>query len=259
MLFDTTHILYMVISALITAGLLVLAVFFIKKQEHKNLILKIIAVVTIALHYSNIWVEFFANQGSMDGLEDNHLLLIYPCHIIMWMLLISAFIKNKSNLAFRIMAEFCFWGGVVCASAGIIANINYNNTPSLADWNILKGLLSHSTLLLGCIYLLVGKFIKINMFNVVSVALGLTFFFVDGLVINWLYKICKIPEVNAMYLLYSPFESMPWLNPMLLGVSALIILTVGLGLYELSFPTEERWYVKLKNYKNKFIKQEKEN
>ncbi len=253
-MFDTTHILYMVISVVLTAVLLVLAAVFIKKQEQKNLILKAIAIVTVSLHYSSIWVEYFSNGGSTAGVEGSHLIPMHPCHIMMWLLFITAFIKNKSGTVFTIFAEFCFWGGIVCASIGIIANQNYDNTPSLLDWEVLKGLLSHSTLLLGCIYILVGKYIKIRMFNVVSVALGLMLFIVDGLFVNWLYAVCKLEEVNAMYLLHSPFESMPWLNPMLMGLVGLSILATGLALYELSFPVEERWYTKLKNYKNKLMK-----
>ena len=254
MLFDTTHILYMAISALSTAGLLVLAIFFVKKEEHKNLILKVTATITIILHYSSIWVEYFSNGGSTSGVEGSHLLPMYPCHIMMWLFFVSSFIKNKSSTVFTVLAEFCFWGGIICASIGIIANENYANTPSLLEWNILKGLLSHSTLLFGCIYMLAGKFIKIRMFNVVSVALGLTLFIVDGLFVNWLYDVCNLEEVNAMYLLHSPFESMPWLNPMLMGLVGLSVLAAGLALYELSFPVEERWYTKLKNSKDHLIK-----
>ena len=249
MLFDITHTLYMVISAILTAGLLVLCAVFVKKQEHKIFIVKLFAVVTVILHYSNIWVEYFGNAGSTAGLEDNHLLPIYPCNVMMWLLLIASFLKNKSGTVFTLLAEFCFWGGVVCGSVGIIANQNYANTPSLLDWDILKGLLSHSTMLFGCIYLLVGKFIKIRIFNVVSVEAGLACFIIDGLFVNWLFAVCQLPEVNAMYLLHSPFPEMPWINPILIGLIVLALLFIGLAFYELSFPLEERWYTKLKTNK----------
>ena len=97
MLFDLVHILYMVISAALTAGLLIVFALFIKEEKKKVSLLKWIAVVTVVLHYSNIWVQFFGNGGSTDGLEGSHLLPIYPCHIMMWLLFIAAFIKNKSK------------------------------------------------------------------------------------------------------------------------------------------------------------------
>ncbi len=247
MLFDTTHLFYMIVSAVLTAAVLVLATRLIKREAKKELFLKLIAVVTVVLHYSSIWVEFFGNGGSTDGLEGSHLFPIYPCHIMMWLLFIAAFLKNKSGVVFRTFAEFCFWGGLVCGSIGILLNENYASTPSLLDWSVLKGLLSHSTLLLGCIYMRVGGFMKIRVFNVVSVAAGLMLFLVDGMFANWLYKVCGLPEVNAMYLLYSPYPSMPWLSPLLMGVVGVSLLFVGLALYELTFPKEERWYCKLKS------------
>ena len=255
MLFDLTHVLYMIISAIITIGLLILANKTAKTEKSRVAVLKAIGIVTVILHYSSIWVEFFLNGKSTDGLEASHLLPMYPCHIVMWLLLIAGFVKNKEGKLFTVLAEFCFWGGIVCGSIGILLNENYSSTPTLADWSILKGLLSHSTMLLGCIYMLVGKFIKIRVFNVVSVACGLMLFIADGLFVNALYAACKLPEVNAMYLLYSPFPSMPWLSPMLMGVVGVSFLFVGLAIYELSFPEEERWYKKLKAYFEKTLTQ----
>ncbi len=247
MLFDLTHILYMVISAGLSAVILVLASKFLKEPKQKVIFLKIIAVVTVILHYSSIWVEYFGNGGSTDGVEGSHLFPIYPCHIMMWLLFIAAFIKNKSSTIFTVLADFCFWAGLVCGSIGILLNENYSNTPSLADWEVLKGLLSHSTLLIGCMYMRVGNFMRIRVANTVSVALGLLLFIADGVFANWLYKVCGLPEVNAMYLLHSPFPSMPWLSPMLMGVVGLSVLFAGLAIYELHFPEEERWYSKLRN------------
>lgn len=251
MLFDTTHVLYMLVSALLTAGALFLAARFLKTQEKKILALKIVAVVTVLLHYSNIWVEYFANGGSKEGLEGSHLIPIYPCHIMMWLLLITAFLKNKEGKVFQTFAEFCFWGGLVCGTIGLVLNENYGDNPTLLDWFVFKGLLSHSTLLLGCIYLPVGKFIKIRVANVISVTIGLCFFLVEGAFVNALYAICGLPEVNAMYLLHSPYPSLPWLSPLLMGAVGVALLFVGLALYELSFPKEERWYTKLWIYKER--------
>ena len=100
MLFDTTHILYMLISAILTITTLILANILIKKEEKKEIFLKCVAIITVILHYSSIWVEFFGNGGSTDGLEGSHLLPIYPCHIMMWMLFIVSFIKNKTGKVF---------------------------------------------------------------------------------------------------------------------------------------------------------------
>lgn len=254
MLFDTPHILYMVISTLAIITLLVLAALFIKSEGGREKFLKAVAIITVALHYSNIWVEYYGNGGSTAGLEGSHLFPIYPCHIMMWLLFITAFIKNKKGLPFTILAEFCFWGGIVCATFGTVLNSNYNDNPSLADWFILKGLLSHSTLILGCIYMLVGRFIKIRMFNIISTGIGLIFFIVDGVFANWLYEVCELGEVNAMFLLYSPIESMPWLSPFIMGLMGITFMFIVISIYELHLPKEERWYSKIKRFVDERLK-----
>ncbi len=254
MLFDTAHILYMVISGLITALTLVLAGLFIKDEKHKETFLKVVAIVTIILHYSIIWVEYFGNGESTDGLEASHLLPIYPCHIMMWLLFIASRIKNKKSKAFGMLAEFCFFGGIVCSTLGIVLNDNYEGFSSFADWEVLKGLISHSTLLLGCIYMRVGNFMKIRMSGIISVCLGLMFFIVDGMFANWLFAVCGLEEVNAMYLLYSPIESMPWLTPYLMGAAGVALLFILLSIYELFLPREERWYFKIKKLVSERLK-----
>ncbi len=248
-MFDLTHILYMIISALITAGLLILARVFVKEQNSKNKILKIAAIVTVLLHYSNIWVEYLTTGRA--EVENNHLFPVYPCNVMMWLLLLAAYRKDKEDTFFVMLAEFVFWGGILCGSIGIIFNFNYDNTPSLLDYDVLKGLVSHSTMLFGCIYVLVGGYIKIRVFNVVSCAVGAMFFLLDGFLVNSIYHIFRLEPVNAMYLLESPFPSMPWFSPILMGVIGLSLLFICLAIYETRFPKEERWYHKLKNFREK--------
>ena len=254
-MFDLTHILYMLISGVITAILLIVAAKRVKTQSGKDTILKLSAVVTVALHYSSLWVDYLTT-GSAE-VENNQLFPIYPCNIIMWLLLIAAYKKDRTDTLFTVLSEFLFWGGIVCGSIGIIFNINYDNTPNLLDYDILKGLVSHSTMLFGCIYTRVGGYMRFRVFNVVSCASGLTLFLVDGMLINRIYKMFNLEPVNAMYLLESPFASMPWLSPIFMGVIGLGLLFAGLALYELRFPKEERWYSKLKNYKNIMAKEGK--
>ena len=244
-MFDLPHILYMLISAVLTASGLVSAAFLCKTQRQKDAILKISALVTVILHYSNLWVDYFTT-GKAE-VENNHLLPVYPCNIMMWLLVAMAFTKKRDNVAFTMLAEFVFWGGVICGSVGIVFNINYGNNPNLLDYDILKGLLSHSTMLFGCIYALVGKYIKIRAFNAVSCLAGMLLFVIDGIFINSLFSALGFDSVNAMFLEESPLPQYPWLSVWLLGALALLLLFGMLALYEqLAFPKEERWYSVLK-------------
>ncbi len=255
-MFNLQHILYMVISFLLTAVLLVWCGLKVKDQYKKNSILVLSAVLTVVIHYSNVWVEFFTSGGT-NTVEANHILPVYPCNVVMWMLLLCAVIKNKTSVIFRLLSDFCFFGGIVCGIIGIMFNANFDSTPTLLDYYVLKGLLSHSTMLFGCIYLMVGGYVKIGVFNALSVTFGLATFVVCGLFVNKLYTIFNMTPPDGMFLLSNPYFP---ISPMILGVIAIIIMFVVLALYEQQhLPEEQRWYFKLKNlYKNEENTKEKE-
>lgn len=252
MLFDLTHILYMLISAIITAGLLVLAYFFVKTEESKVRVLKTAAILTVAVHFSSLWVDFFAT-GTAE-MQDSMLLPIYPCNICMWLLLITACLKKRTGTAYTILSEFTFWAGVVCGSIGILLNENYANTPTLLDYDIFKGLFSHSTMVFGALYLLVGGFVKIRVFNTVSAVCGLLFFILDGFIINALFTRFGLGDCNAMYLQENPFPNMPWLSSFVMGAMAVVLVFGITCIYEqVTLKKEERWYTKINNLKKQRI------
>ena len=245
-MFNKTHILYMIISAIATSALLVPAAMFIKNEKWKNLIIRILAVVTVVLHFSNLYVEFFTTGAATIGKE--HLLPVYPCHIMMWLLLICAFLKKRDSKVAKVLQEFTFYVGTVCALAGLVFNENFASNPTLSNWYVLKGLISHSTLIAGCIYIMVAGFIKCRVSNCISVVLGLCLFLVDGAIINALFAAFNLKPVNAMYLQKPPMESMPWATSWLMGLVGVTLLFIFAVLYEqFALPEEERWYVLIKN------------
>lgn len=231
----------MIVSGLLTAVLLLLAGMRVGDEKNKNRILLFSAVITIILHYSNLWVEYFVSGGNAT-VENNHILPIYPCNVVMWMLLVSALIRNKNRLIFRMLSEFCFYVGTICSILGIVLNFNFDNTPTLADYSVLKGLLSHSTMFFGCLYLRVGKYMKFRVFNVVSIAAGLCVFVICGSAVNALYEHFGMTAPDGMWLRSNPYISMP---PIVLGFLALIILFFPLHLREMRLPEADRWYNKL--------------
>ncbi len=243
-MFDLGHILYMVISAVVSVFLLRLAVKYFKSEEKKYGVLKFFAVATVIIHYSLLWVDFFADGSA--AVESVMLLPIHPCNVCMWLLVLAAFIKNKKTYLYRTIAEFTFWAGCVCGFIGILLNENYNSTPSLADYKVLKGLLSHSTMLIGCAYLAVSGIVKIRVRNVLSVVFGLIFFLVDGAIINLLYSIFGLEPCNSMYLLEPPFENIPWLITPVMGLMGVAVAFILSAIYEQIFlPEGERWYKSL--------------
>ena len=240
-MFNSQHISYMIISGILTIALLTLAGMHVHDEKSKNRILLFSAVLTVVLHYSNLWVNYFVSGGTAT-VENNHLLPVYPCNVVMWLLLISALIRNKNCLAFRMMSEFCFYVGTVCGILGIVLNFNFDNTPTLADYEILKGMLSHSTMLFGCLYLFAGGFVRIRMFNFVSVIAGLSCFILCGLITNNIYRHFGMDAPDGMWLQSNPFQF--GLPPMVLALVVTSILFAIINLWQMHLPEEDRWYKK---------------
>jgi hypothetical protein len=190
---------------------------------------------------------FFRGEEVVVGSE--LLLPIYPCHILMWMTLITGFMKNKNSKVFVWLSSFAFYGGVVCASIGILFNENYLANPDITDYGILKGLLSHSTMLLSALYLFVMKYVKIDFIeNFKGIVLGLVFLIVDGLIVNSLFEVFRLPEVNAMYLLNPPYPDFPYINVFSIGIISIFLSFVILNIMELvMLKKEERFLYKLIN------------
>lgn len=240
-MFNTQHIMYMVISGILTVMLLFLAARYAKDQKTKNFILKLSAIITVMIHYSNLWVDYFVSGGNAT-IENNQILPVYPCNVVMWMLLVASLLQNKKRLLFQVLSEFCFLVGSICGIVGIVLNVNFGNTPTLADYDILKGMLSHSTMLFGCLYMMVGKYVRIRVFNAVSVTIGLGTFVICGVGVNMLYEYFGMTPPDGMFLKSNPYTTV---SPVILGIWAIIILFCGLSIWELRLPKEDRWYSKL--------------
>lgn len=250
MLFDLTHNLYMLVSAFLTAGLLALAYFFVKSEAGKERVLKAAAILTVAIHFSSLWVDFFTTGEAKA--QASMLLPIHPCNVCMWLLLVTACKKNRTGAAYTILSEFTFWAGVVCGCIGILLNENYAANPDLRDYEILKGMLSHSTMVFGALYLLVGGFVKLRVFNTLSVVCGLLLFILDGAIVNALYHAFGLSPCNSMYLQENPFPELPWLSSFVMGLAAVALVFAITALYEqVAFPKEERWYERLRSCKEK--------
>lgn len=241
---DNTHILYILISALIGA-LLLAGLALLRRPRLNRAVLLLTALITVALHYSPLWVDYLTEGTATVGRE--MLFLIYPCHICMWLLVISALLPERRGVLCRLVRDFTFWGGVVCGTVGLLLNENYDKVPSLADYGVLKGLLSHSTMIFGCILLLVAGYVRIRVgWGCAAVGAGLTLFFVDGLLVNWLFDRFGLPSPNAMYLKELPFPSLPWINTVTIGIAAMLTVLLTSAVYEqIALPRKERWYRRL--------------
>lgn len=238
-------LIYNIVTFLIITMGLILCKKVIRKDSTKDRVLKLISIFVVIIHISSLYIDFFQNGGEVL-IEDNILLPIYPCNMVMWLLLITAFIKNKESKLFLHLAEFTFLVGTFCGVVGVVFNFNFLNNPTFKDYDILKGLLSHSVMIFGTVYLY--DYVKFTVRNTMkSIIYGLLLFTFIGFSINTLFKIFGIPSVNSMYLEYPPFEEIPFINFYTIGLFGLILCFIGLNIYEyFKYEKSSRWlYQKL--------------
>ncbi len=242
-MFNTSHIVYITVSTILTVIGLILAKLFVKTDKAKSRIIRIAGWLSVITHFSVLWVDFFTT-GTATA-DSSILLLIYPCNILMWLVLICGYLP-KDNKVSKVIFEFVFFASIVCGIIGIVFNQNYDANPTLTNWYSLKGLLSHSFFLFGALYLYVAGYVKIRVKCCISVIFGLIFFLIDGFIHNWLYSIFNLGEPNNMYLQHPPFENLPWLNTWVMGLAAILLVFIVTEIYELiTLKKEERTLYRL--------------
>ena len=239
-------LLYNLITLTIVTLLLILCKKVIRKESTKDIVLKSVSVAVVAIHYSSLYVDYFTNGGEAM-IENNMILPVYPCNIVMWLLLIVAFMKNKNSSLYRTLSEFTFIGGTFCGLIGVLFNINFLNNPDIFNYDIFKGLISHTVMIFGTVYLCVKGNMNIEVSRTTkSIFWGLVIFAVDGFIINALFEIFKIPSVNAMFMIEPPLPALPFFNFFTMGVLGVLLVFVGLNIYEsIVLPKQDRWLTKV--------------
>ncbi len=246
--------IFNLICLIVIGVLLFLCKKFIKERRTHDLILKTTSILVILIHYSAVYVEFFQNQGVAYA-SASYILPVYPCHIMMWLLVIVAFTRHKKSRFFEGLAEFVFVVGTLAALIGALFNMNFLNSsnPTFTNYFLFKGVFGHMVMFFGTTYLFVFEYVKPRVEKtMISVIVGLLFFVADGIIINTLYAKFDIPPVNAMFLLEPPFEDYPFINFFTIGSIGLILCFIGLLIYEhITLPKAEQWITKISTKSNK--------
>lgn len=243
----TKLLIFSIVTMIIIICSLYLCHKKVTNQETKDSILKLFAILTVIIHYSSLWVDYLT-MGEAK-VESTMLLPIYPCNVCMWLLLIVAFMKNKESFICKSLMEFLAIGGTICGLIGLFANEIFLSNPYFSDYDSLKGLLSHSTMIFGTLFILTGGYIKIRTLSTtLSMLIGLMIFLTDGILVNAIYALFSLDSVNSMFLLEFPLD-IPGLNSITLGILGVCIVFVLLAIHEqIHFEKEERWYFQLKSY-----------
>ena len=245
-MFSSIHIWYIVISALITVGALV-GLGFIKNDKYKNLAMLIIAIVTFLLHISIVVVDS-VNAGQL--LIDWELLVpVHFCNLSRYLLFLIPIIKKKESWVFQCVACLLAYGGTIGCLSTVIYADSLVTDPLMQDWATWKSLLSHSVMMIGCLYLFVGKFIRVRVFNVVYLFIAGVATGILGLIINGIYLLCGAANPNSMYWA-EPLADIPgFIAPTVLVVCCLLVFAITAIYEQIKVPKGERWYNKLKRKK----------
>ena len=246
-MFNLSHILYIVISLVITIGLLI-GFSFIKKQKGKDWVLKGFALATFILHISIMWVDFLQHGGHAEA-PGYVLWPIFFCNMCMYIYLIVAFIPNKQGRAFKWLATFVAYGAFFGGMITLFFSDYLANDPNMTQWITVKSLLSHSTMMLGCIYLFVGGYVKIRVKNLIPFCCGLVGALLIGVFLNWLFPACGIPSPNSMYLQQPALDGTPFYGYVMAPIMVVSIFIFTVIWEQFAVKKGERWYNKFKKRK----------
>ncbi|MDR2828568.1 MAG: YwaF family protein [Acholeplasmatales bacterium] len=254
--FDGFHITYLVVSVIISVLLLVLGKRYLKKDKQKNIFFMVFAFLAFISHISTIWVDFVFSplnegiNGAISGfghISDNILFVVYPCNFVMVCVFIMSLIKNKKSKFFQGMATFCFYTGII----GNIAALVYPSTfyhPQFT-YAIFKAFLSHSTLLIASIWLLVGGYFKPRLTNVIPFAVGGLSMITLGWINIGIFSISG-HRTDFIMFLQSPAVPGTFLNAYVLYGLAIALIALFGFLIEFKIKKEERSYIKFKIFDN---------
>ena len=191
------HILYICISLPVAIGLAILGKFIINKKWQK-LYIFMFALITVALHYSVIYVSYFHNDsGTIVGRD--HLFPYYFCNFIMNIELILAMELHFKARFMNNALTFCAYGGIL----GSLITL-FEQGPHFDNYYLLQSALSHSTMLTTSLLLILCGYVKINVYNLIPMGFGILVSGAMGGLTMLIYVINGEPVCNAMYLLEGP-------------------------------------------------------
>lgn len=226
--FDLFHISHIIVSMGITVLLLFLAKKFLKKQRHKDIFLKIIGITTLILHLIPLWFNFLRNGETL--VVDNMLFPIYFCNLSMFLLFVVSLIENKQSKIFKHVAIVVAYSSIIGALVTLVYPDFYFNYYE-ANIGLYKSFLSHDTMLLGGLYLIIGGYVKVENKNTLDFLGGLLFYGLVGVSINFLFIRNGLPTPNAMYLNAPPIEEVPLLNVYVIALLAIAFVIITQLIY----------------------------
>lgn len=243
-----------ILIALIALGLLIVKKC-VKKARVQNIILIAAAMFTIVFHYSSFIFKLLSGGDAMEYLSEtpNLILPIYPCNVVMWSALIFALLKNKKSKVGVFFADYLFWFGIISTLVGMFANIDFINNPTLADYENVKSIVAHATLLFNVLLLPIFSYIKIDVRrNITNIIISILVMATIGCYCNLIFRAlvseAAAYDVNSMFLIHSPFDGLDFLTYPVISLIAIVIYFFVFVICDLcAHKKGERFYNKIKS------------
>lgn len=232
---------------------------YVKRERTQNILLLGAALFTIVFHYSSFIFKLLSGGDAMEYLSHtpNLILPIYPCNVVMWTALFFALLRNKKSKLGVFFGDYIFWFGIISTLVGMFANVDFIKNPTLTDYENVKSIAAHATLLFNVLLLPLFGYIKIDVKrNMLSILLCIVEMAVIGGYCNLVFHALAGAEtaynVNAMFLIHSPFEGLDFLT---YPIITLIAIPIYFGVFVLcdlcAHKKGERFYNKIKKEPSK--------
>ena len=251
----------LIVFNLILIALIIVGLWFVKKfvkrEGVQTVVLVSAALFTILFHYSTLVFRLISGNNPMGYLSEspNLILPIYPCNVVMWSALIFACLKNKKSRFGSFLADYLFWFGIVSTLVGMFANVDFIVNPTLANYENVKSIGAHATLLFNILLLYVFGYIKIDVKrNMINIIISIFVMAVIGGYCNLVFTALASKEVaydvNSMFLIHSPFEGVKFLIYPVISLIAIPIYTAIFVVCDICVHKKgERFYNTLKKDK----------
>ena len=192
---------------------------YVKTVRAQNIILVAAAIFTIIFHYSSFLVKLLTGGDAIEYLSQtpNLLLPIYPCNLVMWSALVFALLRNKESKLGAFLTDYLFWFGIISTLVGMFANVDFINNPTLADYDNIKSIGAHATLLFNILLLPIFGYVKVDVKrNMINIMLSICEMAIVGGYCNLIFWTVASWEaaydVNSMFLIHSPFDGVAFLT-----------------------------------------------
>lgn len=239
--------------------IIIVGVFLLKKYIHseksRNILLLLSPLVTILCHYSTFIYLALTNGSTVEYLKvnPNLLLPIYPCNVVMWGALIYGLMKNKTSKVALFLADYLFWFGIFSTLVGMFANVDFINNPTLKDYEVTKSIVAHATLLFNIVLIFAFGHIKVDLIkNMLHIVISVVMMYGIGLYCNKIFEVLASVEeanfTNSMFILHSPFPSIPFLTyPIIAGCSLLGYFILFFICELFTYQKGNRWFSRIKS------------